>query len=70
MKGRIDLLEELISKLRISYHQILCGLAFEGLLLTPGCSPHDCSYSGVVPVVFRSLIRGLHYLLLKVANLD
>jgi hypothetical protein len=78
MKGIIDLLEELISELWIGNRQIRCELAFEGLLLAPGCSPHDCSYSGVAPVVLRSIliilsgriIRGFRYLLLKVANWD
>jgi hypothetical protein len=78
MNGRTDFLEELISELRVNYCQILCKLAFEGLLLTPGCSPLDCNYSNVAPIVFRSLliilfgriIRGLCYLLLKVANYD
>jgi hypothetical protein len=68
LKGRTDLLEKLIT--------ILSKLAFEGLLLGLGYMPHDCGYSGVVPVLFRSLliilpsriIRGLGYLLLKVSN--
>jgi hypothetical protein len=78
MKGRTDLLEELLSKLWIGNGQILGELAFEGLLPGPGCSPHDCSDSGVAPVFFRSLliilsnriIRGLRYLLLKLAIWD
>jgi hypothetical protein len=78
LKGRTDLLEKLITKLWVGNGQILSKLAFEGLLLGLGCMPHDCSYSGVVPILFRSLliilpgriIRGLGYLLLKVANRD
>jgi hypothetical protein len=78
LKGRTDLLEKLITKLWVGNGQILSKLAFEGLLLGLGSMPHDCSYSGVVPILFRSLliilpgriIRGLGYLLLKVANRD
>jgi hypothetical protein len=76
LKGRTDLLEKLITKLWVGIGQILSKLAFEGLLLGLGYMPHDCGYSGVVPVLFRSLliilpsriIRGLGYLLLKVSN--
>jgi hypothetical protein len=76
LKGRTDLLEKLITELRVDNGQILSELALEGLLLPHGSSLHDCSYSSVAPVLFRSLliilpgriIRGLGYLLLKVAN--
>jgi hypothetical protein len=29
---------------------------FEGLLLVLGYGPHDCSYSGVIPLLLRHLI--------------
>jgi hypothetical protein len=74
--GKTDLFKELISELRVDNGQILSKLAFEGLLLAPGCMSHDYSYSGVAPVLFRDfliilpgcIIRGLGYLLLKVTN--
>jgi hypothetical protein len=78
MKGRTDLLEELLSKLLIGNGQILGELASEGLLLAPGSNLHECSYSGIAPVFFRCLliilssciIGGLRYLLLKLAIWD
>jgi hypothetical protein len=49
--GCTNLLKKPITKLGIGNSKMLCKLAFEGLLPSLGSSPHDCSYSGVGPIL-------------------
>jgi hypothetical protein len=70
-----NLLKKPVTKLWIGNSKMLCKLASEGLLPGLGSSPHDCSYSGVAPILFSSLIiilsrhiiSGLRNLLLQEA---
>jgi hypothetical protein len=71
--GCTHLLKKPITELWIGNCKMLCKLASEGLLLAPGSSPHDCSCSGVAPILFnnlviilpRCIINNLHNLLLQ-----
>jgi hypothetical protein len=54
--GCTHLLKKPVTKLWIGNSKMLCKLASEGLLHALGSSPHDCSYSGIAPILFSSLI--------------
>jgi hypothetical protein len=71
--GYTHFLKKLVTELWIGNNKMLCKLASEGLLPGLGSSPHECSYSGVAPILFSSLviilshriISGLRNLLLQ-----
>ena len=54
--GCTNLMKEPATKLWVGNNKMLCKLASEGLLLDPGSSPHESSYSGVTPILFGSLL--------------
>jgi hypothetical protein len=54
--GCTNLLKKPVTELWIGYSKMLCKLASEGLLPGLGSSPHECSYSGVAPILFGSLV--------------
>ena len=54
--GCTNLLKKPVTKLWVGNSKMLCKLASEGLLLGPGSSPHESSYSGITPILFGSLL--------------
>jgi hypothetical protein len=54
--GCTNLLKELFTKLWVCNSKMFGKLASKGLLLGPGSSPHESSYSGVTPVFLISLL--------------
>ena len=54
--GCTNLLKKPVTEFWISNSKMFCKLAFEGLLLNPGNSPHDCNYSSVAYILFSNLV--------------
>jgi hypothetical protein len=68
--GCTNLLKKPVTEFGIGNSKMLCKLASEGLLPSLGSSPHDCSYSGVAPILFSSLVIILsHHIISGLRNL-